>query len=474
MITVTEYSGRNIAVYGLGRSGLAAARALMAGGAKVFAWDDGAAARSKAASLGINVVNLDERDWSIFAALVLSPGIPFKYPEPHRMVRRAEQAGVPVIGDMELFASALRDIPASDRPKIIGITGTNGKSTTTSLIGHILAEAGLDVRIGGNIGTGVLELAPPEPKAVYVIEVSSYQLDLCQNLHCDVSVLLNISPDHLSRHGGMSGYIEAKLKIFANQTARDVAIVGIDDPVTQSIAMGNSRPGQAHVIPVSAEFGLAGGVSAVSGHLYDSTGVSAMKVGNLASAKALPGRHNFQNASAAYAACRALGVSAARIMAGLQSFPGLAHRLERVDVIDDVVFINDSKATNAQATEQALRTWPRVHWIVGGVAKAEGIAPLDAYLERVERAYLIGESSQAFKKHLTGKVPLTECETLDVAVRAAFSAARQSGEKDPIVLLSPACASFDQFKDFEARGDVFKNEVANLTEKTDITPVAAL
>ncbi|MEL6827988.1 MAG: UDP-N-acetylmuramoyl-L-alanine--D-glutamate ligase [Pseudomonadota bacterium] len=467
MIPITEYAGRDVAVYGLGRTGLSAAKALAAGGARVHAWDDGEAARAKAEAEGVNVSDINKRDWQKFAALVLSPGIPYKFPQPHRLVRMAEMMNVPVVGDMELFARAVQALPEKGRPKVVGITGTNGKSTTTALIGHILREAGRDVRIGGNIGTGVLDMAPLNANAIYVLELSSYQLDLVESLHCDVSVFLNISPDHLDRHGGMDGYVDAKKRIFANQRPRDVAVIGIDDPHSQAVAMSRLRPGEGRVVQISSEFGLARGVSAVDGHLYDSTGGQAIRVGDLAEAQALPGRHNFQNAAAAYAACQALGVAPGRIMAGIQSFPGLAHRMELVGDVEGVRFVNDSKATNAQAAEQALKTWPKVHWIAGGVAKAEGIEPLEPWFDRVEQAYLIGESEADFAKTLKGKTKTVSCGTLEAATQAAFDAAKASGEANPIVLLSPACASFDQFKDFEARGDAFKGIVQRLAAQVE-------
>jgi UDP-N-acetylmuramoylalanine--D-glutamate ligase len=474
MITITEYAGRDVAVYGLGRSGLAAARALAAGGARVHAWDDGEAARERAADQGIHVSDINKRDWQKFAALALSPGIPLRFPQPHRLVQLAEMTGVPIVGDMELFARAVQALPEKGRPRIVGITGTNGKSTTTALIGHILRESGQDARVGGNIGTGVLDMEPLHANAIYVLEMSSYQLDLTTSLHCDVSVLLNISPDHLDRHGGMDGYVAAKKRIFRNQTSRDVAVVGIDDPASQAIAMGRSRPGEAQLTPISAEFGLAGGVSAVCGYLFDSTGGQALRIGNLDVAPALKGRHNHQNAAAAYAACHALGIAPGRILSALESFPGLPHRMERVGSVDGVTFINDSKATNAQAAEQSLKTWPRVHWIVGGQAKSGGLTDLEPYFEHVAHAYLIGESSQAFATKLSGKVETTTCGTLDVAVKAAFEAARKSGDPEPVVLLAPACASFDQFRDFEARGEAFREEVQALIASAESRQVAAV
>ncbi len=472
MIPITEYAGRDVAVYGLGRTGLSAAKALMAGGARVHAWDDGEQARDKAEAAGVPLSDINKRDWQKFAALILSPGIPYRFPQPHRLVRLAEMTGVPVVGDMELFARAVQSLPEKGRPKVVGITGTNGKSTTTALIGHILTEAGRDARIGGNIGTGVLDMAPLHANAIYVLELSSYQLDLVKSLHCDVSVFLNLSPDHLDRHGGMEGYVEAKKRIFRNQTRENVAVIGIDDPQSEAVAMGRNRGGDARVIPISSSFGLGGGVSAVAGHLFDTTGAQAYKIGDLRDAPALPGQHNYQNAAAAYAVCLALGVPAGRIMDGIRSFPGLPHRMERAGKVDGVEFINDSKATNAQAAEQALKTWPKVHWIVGGVPKSDGIAPLEPWFDRVEKAYLIGESEDAFKKTLEDKVKSVKCGTLEKAVEKAFKAAKESGDPDPIVLLSPACASFDQYRDFEARGDAFKEAVGKL--KDDIPqPVSA-
>ncbi len=474
MIPITEYAGRDVAVYGLGRTGLSAAKALAAGGARVHAWDDGEEARKTASAQGVNVSDINKRDWQKFAALVLSPGIPFKFPQPHRLVRLAEMTGVPVVGDMELFARAVQALPEKGRPKTVGITGTNGKSTVTALIGHILKEAGLDVRVGGNIGTGVLDMPALSANAIFVLELSSYQLDLCENLHCDVALMLNISPDHLDRHGGMDGYVAAKSRIFMNQRRRDVAIIGIDDPVTQGIAMERRRPGAAQVVQISSEFGLARGVSAVDGHLYDSTGGQAIRVGDLAEAAALPGQHNFQNAAAAYAVCHALGVAPGRIMAGIRSFPGLAHRMELVGEIDGVRFVNDSKATNAQAAQQALKTWPKVHWIAGGVPKADGIVPLKPWFDRIEQAYLIGESEEVFAKTLNGKAEVMRCGTLDAAVEAAFEAARASQEPNPVVLLSPACASFDQYQDFEARGDAFREIVQRKAALGDAPAAAAV
>ena len=462
MIPITEYAGRDVAVFGLGRTGLSAAKALKAGGARVHAWDDNEETRAKAEAAGVPLSDINKRDWQTFAALVLSPGVPYKFPQPHRIVRMAEMTGVPVVGDMELFARAVQSLPERGRPKIVGITGTNGKSTTTALIGHILQRAGRDARIGGNIGTGVLDLAALHANAIYVLELSSYQLDLVKSLHCDVAVLLNISPDHLDRHGGMEGYQAAKMRIFQNQTEKDVAVVGFDDVISQSIAIGLSAQGQARVVQVSSTYTLGRGVSAVDGRLYDSIDGNADLVGSLAECLALPGQHNFQNAAAAYAACYALGLSRQEIMDGLRTFPGLVHRMEQVGEIDGVRFVNDSKATNAQAAEQALKSYDNIYWIAGGVSKAEGIKPLEPHFPRVAKAYLIGEAEDAFGSTLQGKVAVQKCGVLEAAVSAAFRDARASGKPNPVILLSPACASFDQYRDFEQRGDRFRSIVQSM------------
>lgn len=462
MIPITEYAGKDVAVYGLGRTGLSAAKALKAGGARVHAWDDNEETRAKAEAAGIALSDINKRDWQTFAALVLSPGIPYKYPQPHRLVRMAEMTGVPVIGDMELFARAVQALPERARPKIVAITGTNGKSTTTALIGHILKQAGRDARVGGNIGTGVLDLAALHSNAIYVLEMSSYQLDLVKSLRCDVAVFLNLSPDHLDRHGGMDGYQAAKMRIFQNQTEKDVAVVGFDDVYAQSIAIGLTAKGPQRVVQISSTYTLGKGISAVDGRLYDNQSGKAEFVGKLDECPALLGRHNYQNAAAAYAACRALGLDPGTIMAGLRSFPGLAHRMEAVGEIDGIRFINDSKATNAQAAEQALRSFKNIYWIAGGVPKAEGIAPLAPLFPNITKAYLIGQAEDAFAATLHGKVPSQVCGALDRAVEAAYRDAKAAGEPGAVILLSPACASFDQFKDYEQRGDVFRSLVQGM------------
>jgi UDP-N-acetylmuramoylalanine--D-glutamate ligase len=461
MIPITEFSGREVAVFGLARSGLTAAKALAAGGAVVHAWDDNEAARAAALAEGVTPSDINARDWRKFAALVLSPGVPLTHPRPHRVVELARAVGVPVIGDIELFARAVNALPAHARPKVVGVTGTNGKSTTTALIGHILKRAGRDVRIGGNIGAGVLGLEPLHAGAVYVLELSSYQLDLVESLRCTVAVFLNLTPDHLDRHGDMNGYLTAKKRIFRNQGAGDVAVVGVDDAYGAKICTELTALRRS-IAPVSVGQSLSRGVSTLGGKLYDATGGRAEAVMDLAEALTLPGRHNAQNIAAAYAATRALGVPVREIVAGIASFPGLEHRLELVGEIEGVRFINDSKATNADATAQALAVYPRVYWIAGGKAKDGGIEQLADFFPRIAKAYLIGESAPLFAIALNGQAPSVQCGTMDKAVAQAFRDARAAREGEAVVLLSPACASFDQYKDFEERGRHFKTLVKAL------------
>jgi UDP-N-acetylmuramoylalanine--D-glutamate ligase len=464
MIPITEFKGRDVAVFGLARTGLAAARALTAGGARVHAWDDNDVARARAEAAGVPVSDINSRDWRSFAALVLSPGVPLTFPEPHRVVTLADAVGVPVVSDIELFARAVNALPATQRPKLIGVTGTNGKSTTSALIAHILGEAGKDVRLGGNIGEAILDLPPLHAGAFYVIELSSYQLELTSSLRLDVAVWLNTTPDHLDRHGDMAAYVAAKQRIFLNQGAADWAVIGVDDAHCARICTELTRAALQHVAPISSGQALGRGISALDGKIIDALSGRSEIVADLAQAPALAGRHNAQNAAAAYAATRALGVDARIIAGALASFAGLPHRLERVASIDGVRFINDSKATNANAAAQALAVYPRVYWIAGGVAKEGGIEELAPFFPRIAKAYLIGQAAGDFSDTLRGKVAVAMAGHLEAAVKLAFTDARASGEPHPVVLLSPACASFDQFKSYEDRGEQFKKFVAALAQ----------
>jgi UDP-N-acetylmuramoylalanine--D-glutamate ligase len=463
VIPITEFKGRDVAVFGLARTGLAAARALAAGGARVHAWDDSDVSRANAEAQGVTVSDINSRDWRSFAALILSPGVPLTFPEPHRVVTLAQAVGVPIMSDIELFARAVNALPATQRPKLVGVTGTNGKSTTSALIAHILKEAGKDLRLGGNIGAAMLEQPPLHAGAYYVIELSSYQLDITSSLRLDVAVWLNTTPDHLDRHGDMASYVAAKKRIFLNQGAADWAVIGVDDAYCAQICTELTRSAVQHVAPISSGQSLGRGVSAIGGKIVDGLSGRAEIAAELTQAPALAGKHNAQNAAAAYAATRALGVDPRVIASAFVSFAGLPHRLERVGTIEGVRFVNDSKATNANAAAQALAVYPRLYWIAGGVAKEGGIDELEPFFPRIAKAYLIGQSAGDFSDTLRGKVAVTMAGNLEAAVKLAFNDARASGEPHPVVLLSPACASFDQFKSYEHRGDEFKKYVAALS-----------
>ena len=465
MIPVKGFEGKRVAVFGLGRTGLTAARALLAGGASVALWDEKPAAREAALAEGFEVVDLNSADWSQFDALMQSPGVPLTHPEPHWTVTKAKAAGVEVLGDIELFARTVNAAPDHKRPKIVAITGTNGKSTTTALIGHILTSAGKDARIGGNIGLGVLGLDDMHGGAVYVLEVSSYQLDLTSSLKPNVSIILNITPDHLDRHGGMEGYVAAKRRVLLNQGVGDTAIVGVDDNWCQRICTEITAANRRTIWPVSAGRAMGRGVYVLQGVLYDATGDRVVEVVDLSNAKSLPGRHNWQNAAAAYGAVRALGVSVEDAAEGLMTFPGLVHRMETVAIRDGVRFVNDSKATNADAARQAMSSYPRFFWIAGGVPKSGGIEPLADLFGRVAKAYLVGEAADAFAATLDGKAEMARCNSVQDAAAAAFDDAKREAARtgrEAVVLLSPACASFDQFPDFEVRGEAFRTAVLGL------------
>ena len=455
MIPVPGFEGRRIAVFGLGRSGLTAARALKAGGALPVLWDDSVSSRMQAEAEGFAVEDLTSADWSGFAALVLSPGAPLTHPEPHWTVGKAKAAGVEVIGDIELFARAIAALPEAHRPRVVAITGTNGKSTTTALIGWVLKQAGMTVHVGGNIGIGVLALPAPTRDAVYVVEVSSYQLDLTMRFAPDVAILTNISPDHLDRHGGMEGYVAAKARIFAHA---DLSLVGVDEEWGRKI-LADLRRQEKPAVEITTQFPSPargeGRILASAGSLR----ADGQPV-DLTAARSLPGRHNAQNAAFAWAVARALGVSHAAAVQGLLTFPGLAHRMEEVGRLGRVRFINDSKATNADAARQALASYERSFWIAGGRAKAGGIDDLEDLFPRVVEAFLIGEASGPFAARL-GDTPHRISGDMASAVRAAAEAASATGREE-VVLLSPAAASFDQYPDFEARGEAFRAAVLNL------------
>ncbi|MET1047279.1 MAG: UDP-N-acetylmuramoyl-L-alanine--D-glutamate ligase [Hyphomicrobium sp.] len=462
MIRATSFEGKSVAVFGLGASGIAAAEALREGGALVSAWDDGASGRDAAIAQDIPLVDLTVADWSAFSVLVLAPGVPLTHPEPHWTVKRAEENGVAIIGDIEIFARE-RALHAPGSP-FIAITGTNGKSTTTALIAHILRHAGQDVQMGGNIGRPILTLEPAQPGRFHVIEMSSFQIDLTPTLGPTVGVMLNVTPDHLDRHGTIEHYAEIKERVVLGA---DIAAVGIDDEF--GLAMLRARVPVGPAVAFSAEKSIAPGYSLLDGTVVCANREGlAVKLGSLTGVATLRGRHNGQNALAAIAAVReclgALGRSTdLDWQRALSSFPGLPHRMEEVGRIGKVLFINDSKATNADSTEKALMSFPRdVYWILGGKPKAGGIESLAPYFGGVAKAYLIGEATEDFAATLDGKVAFERSGTLDEAVWAASDAAQLSDAPEPVVLLSPACASYDQFRNFEVRGDSFRGLVASL------------
>jgi UDP-N-acetylmuramoylalanine--D-glutamate ligase len=466
VIPATGFEKRLVAVFGLGKSGLSTVRALEAGGARVVAWDDGEVRRAEAAAAGVMLEDLVARSWDDIAALVLSPGVPLTHPAPHPVVTCAKASGVEIIGDVELFYRALQS--ASLKAQIVAVTGTNGKSTTTALIGHMVQHCGGEAQVGGNIGKPVLELDPPTAASVYVIELSSYQIDLAPGFTPDIGILLNVTPDHIDRHGTIENYAAIKARIFAHQGEGDTAIVGVDDEYSGAICTHLCSQGGKTVVPVSIGKTLGRGVYVLGGRLYDSTAMQTQAVGDFSGLRTLAGAHNWQNAAAAYAAGRALGYPRDKILAAFESFPGLAHRMEIVAEDRGVRYVNDSKATNADAASKALATYDNIYWIIGGKAKEGGISTLEEYFPRLRRAYLIGAAADEFARTLSGKVDFVETQTLDraVAVAARDAEAAEDDSATRVVLLSPACASFDQFANFEARGDAFRAAVKkHLTEK---------
>jgi UDP-N-acetylmuramoylalanine--D-glutamate ligase len=458
MIPLPSMQGKTAAVLGLGRSGRSACRALRASGARVWAWDDAPARRAEAADLDVPLVDLAICNWGRVDRLVLSPGIPLHHPRPHRVVRRAREAGVAVVGDVELL------VENQPQRRIVGITGTNGKSTTTSLVGALLRHAGTGAQIGGNIGLPVLDLWPTPVVDIYVLELSSYQLDLTEHLSCKVAVILNLSADHLDRHGGMSGYVRAKRRILCNQQANDWAVIGVDDAPGQTLFDELAAAGGRRLVPIAVGRSLAHGVYVLDGRLYDALDAVPRLIADLRPIASLRGAHNWQNAAAAYGVARALEIAPETAAAGLRRFEGLAHRMETVATLAGVQFVNDSKATNPEAAARALASFERIYWIAGGRPKEASLDPLLPWLDRVRHAYLIGEAVAPFEAALSARVPCTRSGELASAVAQAAGAARADRDGPAVVLLSPACASFDQFTDFEARGDAFKALVAALAQ----------
>lgn len=450
MIDLAVLEGSSFVVLGLARSGLATVRALRKAGIGCVAWDDNAASRDAAAQAGARVADPATIDWSGVTALVISPGIPSTLPVPHPVAVAARAAGKPIICDVELLARA------QPEATFVAITGTNGKSTTTALIGHILQQAGLRCQVGGNIGRGALDLDPLGKGGLYVLELSSYQLELLQTFRANVAVWLNITPDHIDRHGDIPGYVAAKKNIFLRQRPGDCAVIGIEDEPSREVEREiAARPGIA-CIPVALDRPVANGISYRAGVLVDADGYTV----DFSDVLTLPGDHNGQNAACAWAVCRWLDVPREAIVAGMKTYAGLPHRQERVAAVGNIVYINDSKATNADATARALSSYEDIYWILGGQAKEGGVAPLASYFDRIRHAFLIGEATELFAGQLEGKLPYSRCGDLQAALDAAHALAQreaQGKDKRPaVVLLSPACASWDQWKSYEHRGDAFR------------------
>ncbi|MFY9952627.1 UDP-N-acetylmuramoyl-L-alanine--D-glutamate ligase [Bradyrhizobium sp.] len=459
MIPVTSFAGKTVAVFGLGASGLASCRALKAGGAKVIAGDDDADNVATAAQAGFITADLRRVSWTNFTALILTPGAPLTHPSPHWCVLMAQQAAVEVIGDIELFCRERRR-NAPDAP-FVAITGTNGKSTTTALIAHLMRFAGYDTQMGGNIGTAILSLEPPRMGRVHVIEMSSYQIDLAPSLDPSIGILLNISEDHIDRHGTLAHYAAVKERLVAGVQPEGTAIVGVDDGFGRNIADRIDRSGK-RVVRISVRNPLADGIYVEHETIVRASGAARNEIARLGGIGSLRGLHNAQNAACAAACALSMGIGIDVLQNGLRSFPGLAHRMEQVGRVGNVLFVNDSKGTNADAAAHALSSFSNIFWIAGGKPKAGGITGLADYFPRVRKAYLIGEAAQEFSLTLGDRVPHEISETLAVAVASAARDAEASRLADPVVLLSPACASFDQYRNFEIRGAAFRDLVTTL------------
>ncbi|WP_367718571.1 UDP-N-acetylmuramoyl-L-alanine--D-glutamate ligase [Nitratireductor sp. GISD-1A_MAKvit] len=456
MIPASVFKDRSIALFGLGGSGIATAHALMAGGARVTAFDDNPDSVARAAGEGVPTQNLRKIDWGKLDAFVLSPGVPLTHPRPHWSVDLARAAGVEIIGDVELFARERRS-HAPDAP-FIAITGTNGKSTTTALIAHVLKSAGRDTQMGGNIGRAVMTLDAPKAGRHFVVECSSYQIDLAPTLDPSIGILLNLSPDHLDRHGSFENYAGIKERLVAKS---GLAIVGVDDPDCRHIADRLERAGR-RVQRISATSSLSDGFYPEGTNLMRALGGVSERLATLEGIGSLRGAHNAQNALAALAACLDCGLSDREIQAGFNSFPGLAHRMEQVARRGRVLFVNDSKATNADAAERALASFERIYWIAGGLPKEGGIESLKPLFPRISKAYLVGEAAPSFAATIGEATAFEISGTIDKAVEHAARDAESDPAPEAVVLFSPACASFDQFRNFEVRGDAFREAVRSL------------
>lgn len=453
MIKIPFAAGQTFLVLGYGKSGIAAAAALKDSGAEVLVWDDQDAARQKAQADGYTVASHTIFEKKTIHGVIASPGIPLEHPAPHPVIRSARKTETPVMSDLDLLFRAMPDA------NYIGVTGTNGKSTTTALITHILKSAGHSVQMGGNIGIPALSLEPTQKDGYYVLELSSYQLDLIQSNPLAVGVILNITPDHIDHHGSMENYIAAKEKMAAGKRAQTI-VIGTDEPESQALYGRLKARDNLTVYEVSVTHQVLQGVHYTNKKLTATFDPQPL---DLTDIKTLPGAHNGQNAAAAMAVCHALGLPRAEIESGMRSFKGLEHRQQLVACIQGVSFVNDSKATNADAASKALVCYENIYWIIGGRPKAGGLNGLERLVGTVRHAFIIGEASEAFADWCRNKIPFTLCGTLDVAVEKAARTAWNDGQKNACVLLSPACASFDQYARFEDRGTHFADLVYALT-----------
>jgi len=455
VIVAKTFSNRTVAVMGLARSGRSSVSSLIAGGADVVAWDDNEERRIESAAAGVKIKDLATENFKSIDALVLSPGVPHSFPKPHEAVRNAKNSGVPIIGDIEIFVNNY------EKARIIGVTGTNGKSTTTALIGHILSCLGIDNDVAGNIGRPVLDLNTGAKKGFQILELSSYQLELTPSLQCEIGVLLNISPDHLDRHGGMDGYIAAKHRIIDSLQPNATAVIGVDDERSASIYEAVRQKGRVSVIPVSGNCIPPGGIGVKNNEIKSDISGKLRSIIDLTYSKTLVGSHNHQNVAAAAAVALSIGLEEDSIIPALVNFDGLPHRQELVREQHGISFINDSKATNAEAAARALASYKSIYWIAGGLSKKGGIASIVDNLENVQQAFLIGASAQEFFEILKEKIECTICRDLKHATQLATTRALQKKGESSVILLSPAAASFDQFGSYEERGDQFRTFVVN-------------
>ena len=461
MILIPNAKRKSFGVFGLGVSGMATCEALSASGAVVYSWDENKAACEKTSGTEFRAEHPKNWPWKDLSAVIVSPGVPLTHPKPHPVVRKARLEKLPVIGDIELFAQAINTMAPRERARVCAITGSNGKSTTTALITHTLNSFGEDAFMGGNIGDPILSLPEPDRHTIYVIELSSFQLDLTYSLRADAAVMLNISPDHLDRHGSMDAYVQSKKRIFRNQTEDDLAIVGVDDSYGEAIFTELTAKGRTNLTPLSAGATLGRGVYVLGGQVFYNFDGKTACAGDANELSGLRGLHNQQNIAASVAACRHFGVEPSLAIKSAHNFGGLAHRMEEVGRAGAVTFINDSKATNANAAMNAISAFDDVYWIAGGQSKEGGIGELRDRLSDVKGAYFYGAAAAEFKAQIGDAAPTRVYKDLDKALAAAYKDAMAN--KGGAVLLSPACASFDQFKNFEDRGDTFRRLVGEIT-----------